>query len=215
MWTYAPPTEPWLSVLHHDRDLFVLDKPSGLLSVPGRDPAHHDSAYARVLAAHSLAQSVHRLDMDTSGVLVFALRRKAERALHAQFREGKVDKTYIARVAGHVAEDRGGIDLALTREVGVPRSRVDPAGKPARTRFRVLSRDPDGTTRLALTPLTGRSHQLRVHLLAYGHPILGDRFYAPDAVRDAAPRLCLHAWRLSLDQPYSGQRLRFEAPAPF
>lgn len=215
MWTYSPPTEPWLDVLHVDRDLLVLNKPSGLLSVPGRDPAHRDSAYARALAEYPLAQVVHRLDMDTSGVLVVALRRKAERHLHGQFRERTVEKQYVARVGGHVSRDEGTVELALTREVGRPRSRVDPAGKKALTHYRVMSREPDGTTRLALTPLTGRSHQLRVHLLAIGHPILGDRFYAPDDVREAAPRLCLHAAMLSVDHPYSGERLRFEAPVAF
>jgi tRNA pseudouridine32 synthase / 23S rRNA pseudouridine746 synthase len=222
MWTYAPPTDPWLDVLHVDRDLLVLNKPSGLLSVPGRDPAHHDSAYARALERYPLAQPVHRLDMDTSGVLVVALRRKAERSLHEQFRSGTVSKTYLARVSGHVEADSGLIDLPLSRIDGVPRSRVDnQGGRPARTDYRVLERQApgspleQGTTLLELTPQTGRSHQLRVHLVALGHPILGDRFYAPEAVRDAAERLCLHARVLALDHPFRGERLRFEAPAPF
>jgi tRNA pseudouridine32 synthase / 23S rRNA pseudouridine746 synthase len=216
MWTYSPPTKPWLDVLHTDRDMLVLNKPSGLLSVPGRDPAQHDSAFARVQERHPLARVVHRLDMDTSGVLVVALRRKAERALHQQFRDRSVIKVYVARVAGHVEADRGAIDLPLSLEPGRPRSVVDHAtGKSAHTEYRVLSRDSDGTTRLILEPKTGRAHQLRVHLLAIGHPILGDRFYAPEHVCKAAPRLCLHAASLALDQPYRGERLVFEAPVPF
>ena len=157
--------------MHEDKDLCVIDKPSGLLSVPGRDPAHADSAYARVLARHPLAQVVHRLDMDTSGLLVFALRRKAERTLQAQFRERRVAKVYEARVWGHLSEEHGVIDLALSRVPGRPRSVVDPAGRPARTAWRVLRRDPDGTTHLHLEPTTGRSHQLRVHLLADQVPV--------------------------------------------
>ena len=201
--------------MHEDKDLCVIDKPSGLLSVPGRDPAHADSAFARVLARHPLAQVVHRLDMDTSGLLVFALRRKAERTLQAQFRERRVAKVYEARVWGHLSEEHGVIDLALSRVPGRPRSVVDPAGRPARTAWRVLRRDPDGTTHLHLEPTTGRSHQLRVHLLALGHPILGDRFYAPPEALSAAPRLCLHAAALAVDHPWSGERLSFTSAAPF
>ena len=214
-WTYAPPTEPWLEVVHEDKDLCVIDKPSGLLSVPGRDPAHADSAYARVLERHPLAQVVHRLDMDTSGLLLFALRRKAERALQAQFRERRVAKRYEARVWGHPSVDHGVIDLALSRVPGRPRSVLDPGGRPAQTAWQVLCRDPDGTARLSLEPKTGRSHQLRVHLLALGHPILGDRFYAPAEALAAAPRLCLHAAALEVDHPWSGERLAFGCETPF
>lgn len=214
-WTYAPPTDPWLVEVHVDRDLVVLDKPSGLLSVPGRDPGHEDSALSRVAGRYPAAYAAHRLDMDTSGLLVIALRRKAEAALLRQFREHTVEKVYIARIAGHPRQDEGRIELALSRVEGAPRSRLDPAGKPARTAWRVLSRDDDGTARLELRPETGRSHQLRLHLLALGHPILGDRFYAPPEVAAAAPRLLLHAAELTLDHPYSGERLRFRAPPPF
>ncbi len=216
MWTYSPPTSPWLDLIHVDRDLVVLNKPSGLLSVPGRDPSTADSALSRVLERHPTALIVHRLDMDTSGLLVLALRKKAEAALRAQFQRRTVAKEYIARVWGHVADDEGVIDLPLRIEEGQPRSVVDhEAGKPARTLFKVLSRDPDGTSRLCLVPVTGRSHQLRVHLLSVGHPILGDRFYAPEEALGAADRLCLHAAVISLDHPYRGERLRFEAPCPF
>lgn len=214
-WTYDPPREPWLVEIHQDRDLVVLDKPAGLLSVPGRGPGLEDSALCRVAARHPAAYAAHRLDMDTSGLLVIALRRKAEAALLLQFREHTVEKVYVARVAGHLAEDQGRVELALSRIEGEPRSRPDPAGKPARTAWRVLSRDPDGSTRVELRPETGRSHQLRLHLLALGHPILGDRFYAPPEVVAAAPRLMLHAAELSLNHPYSGERMRFRAPPPF
>lgn len=214
-WTYAPPSTPWLVEVYADRDLVVLDKPAGLLSVPGRGPGLEDSAQSRVASRYSAAYAAHRLDMDTSGLLVIALRRKAEAALHQQFREHRVDKLYIARVAGSLHPDEGLVDLALSTEEGVPRSRLDPAGRPAQTAWKVLSRDADGSTLVALRPRTGRSHQLRLHMLALGHPILGDRFYAPPEVVAAAPRLLLHAAEIAFDHPYSGLRLSFRAEPPF
>lgn len=211
-WVYAPPMGP-LEVLHQDRDLVVVNKPSGLLSVPGR--AHPDSVVTRLQADFAHLYPVHRLDMDTSGLLVLALRRKAERALMQQFQKRSVRKTYIARVAGQPEQPGGSIRLALTRELGRPRSRVDAAGKAAHTDWHVLSRDADGHSTLSLHPRSGRSHQLRVHLLAIGHPILGDRFYAPPEVVAAAERLCLHAAALELAHPYSGARLRLESTPEF
>jgi len=213
-WTYQPPPGDPV-VLHHDRDTIVVDKPSGLLSVPGRGDHQHDSALSRVTALFGTAYAVHRLDLDTSGILVFATRRKAERDLFRQFRERTVAKTYLARVHGVLDVDEGVIDLPLKRVQGAPRSEVcHTHGRPARTRFVVHSRAP-GSTLVWLHPQTGRSHQLRVHLLALGHPILGDRFYAPRPVVAAAPRLMLHATELAFDHPFSGERLHIRAPAPF
>ena len=213
-WTYAPPTEPWLDVLYYDSDIIAIDKPSGLLSVPGRAPEHRDSAYARILERYPYARVSHRLDMDTSGVMVFGLHVRAERALDRQLQQRTVEKVYTARVAGIVAEDTGLIDLPLLRQRGrPPRSIVSDDGKPSQTRFVVRARLEDSTL-LWLHPRTGRSHQLRVHLLAIGHPILGDRFYAPPPLDEAAPRLLLHAAALTIDQPSSGERLTFRAPLP-
>ncbi len=213
-WGYAPPQEP-LVVVHVDRDLVVIDKPAGLLSVPGRGPDLEDSALRRVQARYPGAFAVHRLDMDTSGLLVFATRRRAERALLAQFRERQVKKRYLAWVSGTVHEASGCIELPLSRVPGQPRSVVDPiAGKAASTSFSVMIRQ-DGASLLALSPHTGRSHQLRVHLMALGHPILGDRFYAEGPARAAADRLLLHAEALELAHPYGGQLLRFAAETPF
>jgi len=158
---------------------------------------------------------VHRLDLDTSGLLLIATRRKAERALKAAFRERAVQKRYIARVAGHVREEDGVIELPLRREPGRPRSVVDrERGRAARTRFRVCSRD-DGSTLLELVPETGRSHQLRVHLASLGHPILGDRFYASPDVVAAAPRLLLHAVELVFPHPFHGAPVMVHAPCSF
>ena len=211
---YAPPVDPWLVVVHQDRDLLAVDKPSGLLSVPGRQPGWQDSALARARRDHTRVYDVHRLDMDTSGLLMMALRRKAEAALKGQFEAHGVRKAYLARVAGQPPE-QGSVRLPLTRLGGLPpRNAVDREhGKPAHTDFRVLERG-DEDCLLLLEPRTGRSHQLRVHMASIGHPILGDRLYAPPAVRAAAGRLLLHAWTLELAHPYSGQPLRLEATPP-
>lgn len=211
---YLPPTEPWLVVIHRDRDLLVVNKPPGLLSVPGRQEGWQDSALLRARRDFPRVYDVHRLDMDTSGVLVMALRRKAEAGLKGQFEARTITKHYLARVAGHPPDD-GVIELPLSRLGGFPpRNEVDlGGGKPAVTHYRVLERSSNSAV-LLLKPRTGRSHQLRVHLAALGHPILGDRLYASPDLSSVAPRLLLHAWKLSLDHPYSGVRLDLEAPVP-
>ena len=209
---YTPPAGP-LRVLHEDRDLVAVDKPSGLFSIPGRDPAHADSALARVLPRWPTALVVHRLDLGTSGVLVFALRRKAEAALRAQFQVHTARKRYVARVAGRL-DGEGVVDLPLAADPAAPPlQRVDPAGRPALTRWVALASD-GASTLVELFPTTGRTHQLRVHLLELGHPILGDALYAPPEVVAAAPRLLLHAQRLELAHPWSGAPLVLEAPVP-
>jgi tRNA pseudouridine32 synthase/23S rRNA pseudouridine746 synthase len=208
---YAPP--PGLPVLHEDRDLLIVDKPAGLLSVAGREVGWGDCAVSRAQATHPHVFPAHRLDMDTSGVLVLALRRSAERALQAQFAGRSVQKRYQAVVWGH-PPDAGVIDLPLTRIGGMPpRNAVDPSGLPARTRYAVVARHAE-TALVDLFPETGRSHQLRVHLAALGHPILGDRLYAPPAVLAAAARLMLHAAEVSFDHPWTGARVTFRAPSP-
>ena len=209
---YRPPTDPWLTIVHRDRDVLVVDKPSGLLSVPGR--VHRDSALSRVLEEVPHAYDVHRLDMDTSGLLMFALRRSAERELKRQFRERLIHKTYKAVVWGRVAQLQGEIDLPLSRVDGpLPRSVVDPdSGRAALTAFEVVAHKADRTV-LTLHPKTGRSHQLRVHLSAIGHPIIGDRFYGTDDPQ--ASRLQLHAEQLECRHPYSGEPLVVRAEAPF
>jgi tRNA pseudouridine32 synthase/23S rRNA pseudouridine746 synthase len=212
-WRYSPPDGP-LRVIYDDRDLVAVDKPSGLLSIPGRGEELVDSALQRVILRWPTAQAVHRLDLDTSGLLVFATRGKAARSLMAQLRERAVQKRYVAWVDGELREAQGLIDLPLSREAGRPRSFVDPeAGRPSRTRYAVAARAP-GRTLLDLWPETGRSHQLRVHLMSLGHVILGDRFYGDARVAAAAPRLMLHAQSLRLAHPFSGAPLQLEAPPP-
>ena len=210
---YHPPQDP-LKILHVDKDILCVVKPSGLLSVPGRGEQRHDSLYTRVLKEYPLAQMVHRLDMDTSGVMIIALRRKAERELKAQFRERKIQKRYEAIVFGHPNE-KGTIDAPLVpHPTQKMRYCVHEEGKSSVTNFTRLSSN-ETCSLLALFPLTGRSHQLRVHLLHIGCPIVGDRFYAPLKVLEMGERLLLHATDIWCTHPYSGEPLHFTAASKF
>lgn len=212
---YNPPMEPYISVIHRDADILVLDKPSGLLSVPGRDPALSDSLATRVQKQFPQALMIHRLDKDTSGVVLMSLNRKAHAKIAAQFENRTTEKSYIAVVWGTVADDEGLIDLPLAIDPdNKPRHRVDhDNGKPAQTRWQVLERG-ENTTRLRLFPLTGRTHQLRVHMKAIGHVMLGDEFYADGAALSAADRLLLHAEELAFRHP-DGRDVKFTIPCPF
>lgn len=205
-------------LLHVDAALIVAAKPAGLLSVPGRGADKQDCMIHRVQAVHADALVVHRLDMGTSGLLVFARGKAAQRRLSDAFAARAVDKRYVAVVAGLLPQDAGEIDLPLIVDwPNRPRQRIDvAAGKPSLTRWRVLSRDTrTGTTRVELEPVTGRSHQLRVHLCALGHPILGDALYAPPDVHALAPRLLLHAQSIAMPHPDGDRRVAFTHPAPF
>lgn len=216
-----------LSVLHADSELLVLDKPAGLLSVPGRGPENADCLSARAQALFPDALIVHRLDMGTSGLIVMARGAPAQSTLSSAFAKRWVHKRYQAMVAGRPdeaqADAQGWSDIELpliTDWPNRPKSKIClETGKPSHTRWRLLSAG-EGTdgrvvSRLELEPITGRSHQLRLHLQAIGHPILGDELYADDATLDAAPRLLLHACAIELPHPVTGERLRFESPAPF
>lgn len=211
---YTPPDTP-LAVLHHDRAILVVDKPSGLLSVPGKGDHLSDCLIARIQDAFPEALLVHRLDRDTSGVMIFALTPHAQRHLGLQFEKRQVRKAYVARVWGKVAEDAGQVDLPLTVDwPNRPLQKVDhAAGRAAVTDWRVLRRE-EGTTRVRLYPQTGRSHQLRVHMAEIGHPILGDPFYATGPAREF-PRLMLHSESLRLRHPDGGAGMSFSAKAPF
>ncbi len=203
-----------LHILHADEALLVLDKPAGLLAVPGLGDAGRHNLAALLQAAHADARVVHRLDMATSGLIVFARGAAAQRSLSMAFAERRVHKRYVAVVHGEMAADTGEIDAPLAADwPRRPRQVVDPvAGKPALTRWRVMARQP-GRTRLLLEPVTGRTHQLRVHLQHAGHPICGDELYA-DEPRTGA-RLLLHACHLELAHPASGRPMEFTSEAPF
>lgn len=212
--TYSPPPEAPV-ILHQDAALLVVDKASGLLSVPGKGPGRADCLITRLQAHWPLVRLVHRLDCDTSGVIVFALTHEAQADLNLQFEERRTQKRYIARIAGHPAAEKGRIDLPLIVDwPNRPLQKVcHDTGRPAQTDWKLLGLEGDNA-RVALKPLTGRSHQLRVHMQAMGHPILGDTLYAQGAARDF-PRLMLHAEELRLRHPLSGAAMTFRAPVAF
>jgi tRNA pseudouridine32 synthase/23S rRNA pseudouridine746 synthase len=211
---YAPPDTP-LEVLHRDHEILVVNKPAGLLSVPGKGEHLSDCLVARVQVAFPEALLVHRLDRDTSGVMIFALTPHAQRHLGLQFEKRQLRKVYVARVWGEMREPSGTVDLPLIVDwPNRPRQKVDHAeGRSAVTGWRVV-RVEDGTTRVRLYPQTGRSHQLRVHMAEIGHPILGDPFYATGPARDF-PRLMLHSESLRIRHPDGGAGIGFTAPPPF
>lgn len=215
---YQPPAHTGLDLIHVDGALLVINKPSGLLSVPGRGEEKHDSLIARVQLEFPDALIVHRLDMETSGLLVLARSKEMHRRLSILFQNRKVDKRYVAIVEGMLQPARGKVDLPINVDwPNRPLHRVDhEAGKPALTRYRVLSHDAaTGGSRVELEPETGRTHQLRVHMQALGHPILGDGLYAPPTALAKAERLLLHAETLSFRHPVTDETLRFHCPAPF
>jgi tRNA pseudouridine32 synthase / 23S rRNA pseudouridine746 synthase len=204
-----------IDLLYQDGTLLAVDKPAGLLSVPGRGEGHRDCVAARVQAEVPDALVVHRLDQATSGVMLFGRGAAAQRALSMLFAERRVAKRYEAVVHGKVTSDDGEIDLPLLTDwPNRPRQKVDREhGKPSLTRWRVISRDAAAdTTRLQLEPVTGRSHQLRVHLAAIGHAIVGDTLYAAQA---SEPRLLLHACELRLPHPADARTLIIVSPVPF
>jgi tRNA pseudouridine32 synthase/23S rRNA pseudouridine746 synthase len=203
-------------IVFQDDHLLVLDKPSGLLSVPGRGPDLQDCLSARVQAAFPTALVVHRLDRDTSGLIVMAFDLASQRALNRQFAERTVDKRYVAVVAGCPANLAGAIDLPMRKDFDrPPRHMIDTvAGRPARTEWRLIERQGD-RSRLEVHPLTGRSHQIRLHLATLGHPILGDNLYAPARVRAMSGRLLLHATALSLVHPVTAARCVWTSECPF
>ncbi|MFY9466091.1 MAG: RluA family pseudouridine synthase [Lentibacter algarum] len=211
---YNPPSDP-LDIIHADHELISVNKPSGLLSVPGKGEHLADCLIARVQAAFPGALLVHRLDRDTSGVMIFAATPHAQRHLGLQFEKRQTKKAYIARVFGRLEPKTGTVDLPLI--VDWPNRPLQmvchETGKEAQTDWKVLKAT-DEESRVRLFPKTGRSHQLRVHMLALGHPILGDPFYASGEAL-AHSRLMLHAEELRLRHPDGGKGMRFFAKAPF
>lgn len=211
---YNPPNDP-LDVIHLDHHLLVVNKPAGLLSVPGKGPELADCLIARIQIAFADALLIHRLDRDTSGVMVFAMTPHAQRHIGLQFEKRQTKKTYVARVFGRIEEKTGTVDLPLIVDwPNRPLQHVNyETGKQAITEWRVVKYE-ENATRVRLFPKTGRSHQLRVHMREIGHPILGDPFYAAGPAREA-PRMMLHAEELRLRHPEGGQGQRFRAKAPF
>lgn len=214
MTLYTPPDTP-LDIVHEDAEILIANKPAGLLSVPGKGPELADCLIARLQEVFPEILLVHRLDRDTSGVMVFARTRHAQRHLGLQFEKRMVKKTYVARVWGTPTEPSGTIDLPLI--VDWPNRPIQKVcfetGKSAQTEWKKINSDGD-TSRLRLFPKTGRSHQLRVHCLSIGHPILGDPFYATGPAQ-AFDRMMLHAEELRIKHPEGGRSLKFRSKTPF
>lgn len=213
---YRPPPAGPLPVIHQDDHILVLDKPSGLLTVPGNRPERADCLEARARTEFPTARIIHRLDMDTSGVIVLALTPYAQAHIGKQFEKRQTTKSYIARVWGEMAEDGGEIDQPIITDwPNRPKQMIcHERGRPAQTGWRILERS-QGASRVQLAPRTGRSHQLRVHMAHLGHPILGDNLYAHADALAASDRLCLHAERLGFRHPDGGATVAFESKPPF
>ncbi len=213
---YTPPTIPYLDIVYQDNDIVILNKPSGLLTVPGKAPEHKDSLDYRVRLVWPQARIVHRLDMATSGLVVMAMHADSQRILNKQFEMRQTQKRYYALLEGQLPADSGAVDLPLVCDwPNRPKQMVHfESGKPSLTYFRVLERN-KLHTKVELTPVTGRSHQLRVHMLWLGHPILGDKFYGTEQGKCSVDRLQLHAGSLAFRHPTSGTELYFEASCPF
>ncbi len=203
-------------IIHRDDRLLVLEKPSGLLAVPGRGPDLQDCLAARVRRVMPTALVVHRLDRDTSGLMLMALDPAAQREVSRQFEARTVRKAYRCIVRGEPAADEGLVDLPIGRDpLRPPRYRIDAvSGRPSQTRWRVLERLGD-RTRLEVEPITGRSHQIRLHLATLGHSILGDPLYADEEAIASAPRLLLHATRLTIAHPDDGRAASWRSACPF
>lgn len=209
---YAPPSG-LVRIIHQDKDVIIVTKPAGLLSVPGLADGADDCLETRLSMQVSGALLIHRLDMDTSGIMVFAANKSAQVHINRQFERRFVDKTYIADLEGELTPEHGVVDLPLISDwPNRPLQMVcHERGKQAITKWQVISRQ-NGRTRVALWPKTGRSHQLRVHMLSLGHPIVGDPFYGDPS---SAARMHLHAMRLEFHHPDGGARMAFEDPVPF
>ena len=213
---YQPPQEP-LAIVYEDDDLVVIEKPAGLLSVPGRLPEHQDSAYLRVVSRYPQAKITHRLDMATSGILMFAKHRGAEVAVSKMFQARTVQQHYIALVQGHLKGQGEVNEPLITDWENRPRQMVHyELGKPAQTLYEELAYDADADlTRVLLTPITGRSHQLRVHMMHIGHPISGDKIYHPEPQLSSLGRMALHASYLAFKHPLTGAEVEIQAKVPF
>ncbi len=215
---YQPPADQGLDILYQDDTLLVLNKLSGLLSVPGKGVDRQDSLTTRAQKEFPDAEVVHRLDMATSGIMLMARGKSAQSQLSKLFQQRQVQKTYIAVVHGRPEQDSGEIDLPLITDwPNRPRQKVDyESGKPSQTRYQILQYNAvDNTTRVRLEPITGRSHQLRVHMQQLGHAIVGDRLYADEAAQAKSDRLLLHAESIGFTHPLTMQHVSFESEPPF
>lgn len=217
----APPCTGKIDIVYRDHDFLLIDKPSGLLSLSGKNPANLDSVHHRLVQgvdfeAFETATLLHRLDFGTSGLMLVALNKATNALLTKQFQARSIDKRYIAVLEGQIAADEGVIEGAIARDPALfPRVKIcQQTGKSARSHYRVIERLAD-SCRVEFTPLTGRTHQLRIHSLSSGHPILGCDLYNSADSEEKAPRLLLHASQLAFDHPISGERMTVDCDCPF
>ena len=206
-------------LIHRDEDFMVIHKPAGLLTVPGKTEDLQDCLINRLIKLEPKTLLIHRLDRDTSGILVFALSREGQKSISRQFQERQTDKTYLAIVAGTL-EGKGTVDVPVIYDPSRPPLHIAEPNhnKPAITEWLAIEHfeiQGQAVTRVKLTPITGRSHQLRVHMQYLGHPIIGDTLYATPKQQQLSPRLCLHAERLSFYHPKTQQLVEFNCPAEF
>ncbi|MFT6557612.1 RluA family pseudouridine synthase [Sneathiella sp.] len=215
--TYSPPPDHTIPILYEDDFLIVANKPSGLLSVPGRGEDKQDCLISRVQRTHPTALIVHRLDMETSGLIMLALSPEIHKALSISFQSRTINKQYSAIVDGHPEHSEGTIDLPLIADwPNRPRQKVNfDVGKPSVTHWKLVEKIKGNSSRIELTPITGRSHQLRVHMLSIGHPILGDSLYGGQDSQQKASRLLLHACQLGFPHPVKKQPIMVSDRAPF
>ena len=209
-------TQNDIPIIYQDDDVIVAVKPNGLLSVPGRLPENKDCLITRIQQTRPEALIVHRLDCETSGLVVLACNKASHKELSRQFHDRETQKRYVAVVDGLMTDEVGEIDLPLIADwPNRPKQMVDfERGKPSQTLYKVINRT-DNTTRVELTPITGRSHQLRVHMLSLGHAILGDKLYANESVIEKAPRMLLHAQELGFKHPITEEFCVYHYPAEF
>jgi tRNA pseudouridine32 synthase/23S rRNA pseudouridine746 synthase len=213
---YDPPQTPCIKIIYQDDDVLVLDKPTGLLSVAGRLEIHKDSLQTRVQRVYPTASVVHRLDMSTSGIMLMALNKESHRNISRQFQDRQVSKRYLARIYGRPSTETGLVDLPLIGDwLNRPKQKVDfEVGKPSLTNWKILSSDGQSSL-IELEPVTGRSHQLRVHMQSIGHPILGDKFYAHEDAFKLSERLDLHAAYIKFTHPTTHEVIDFSIDIQF
>ncbi len=213
---YDPPQCP-IEIIHIDSSIIILNKPAGLLTVPGKIDTHNDCLLTRVRKEIFGALLVHRLDLDTSGLIIFARTASSQVFLNQQFEKRKIKKTYTARVNGHLNKDQGKIDLPII--VDWPKRPMQKVclerGRKSITAYTVLKREKKNITRLRLYPITGRTHQLRLHMKSIGHPILGDRLYGDKCSIEASHRLELHSTTLEVIHPKTQKTQIFSSIVPF
>ncbi|WP_282109514.1 RluA family pseudouridine synthase [Shewanella algicola] len=214
----APPCDGVIEILYQDEHLLLINKPSGLLSLSGKNPLNKDSVHYRLVQDFPTATLLHRLDFGTSGIMLVALNKQVNGLLTQQFQQRTIGKTYTAVLYGDLSNEQGEIDFPITKDVEhFPLMKIcHDTGKPAKSHYQVIERHPQGlSTRVRFTPMTGRTHQLRIHSQQIGHPILGCDLYHNQQSQQLAPRLLLHATSLSFIHPITLEKISYLCPSPF